>query len=359
MLKKFYSLFLAVAMMFAMGTTALAAEVPSVGTGTEKQDATVSITKELVMTEGVSIPQATFEFTVTPVTEGAPAARIAPITYPAKNTQSVRPGDNGLVTLTQTSPIKFGTFPHAGVYEYKVTEVPNTYTGEGAMAYSADEYLLRVYVVNKNNGTVYIQTITAEKDNAKQAEVVFTNAYTKSASLAITKETQGDLADKTKAFDFTIKFSNAASSTETEFVGHTDGTNGVEVRCPVDQEVKFTLHHGQTLNFDTLPAGTRYVVTEIGIEDGYTPSVKVIENSQATQDKTAANDGDAISSLGDNPAGNLVGEGTNTAAFVNTHHSTPITGIVMDNLPFFLMAGAGVAALVALTVLKNRKYQQR
>lgn len=351
-MRKIHALILSLAMVFAMSTTAFAAEVPTVGTGTETQGATVSITKDLVMAEGIAIPNATFQFEITAVTAGAPTARIASITYPAESTQSVHTTENGLLTATQTAAIEFGTFSHAGVYEYTVKETPDTYTGAGAMAYSADEYLLRVYVANKADGSVYIQTITAEKDGAKQANVLFTNTYTKDASLTITKNTKGTLANKEQNFDFTIRFTNAATSTATEFVGQIDGT---ELRCPVGQEVSFQLHDGQSLTFASLPAGTRYVVTEVGAEDGYTPSVQVIENGQSAQEKTAANEGDSISSLLKNPAGTLVGENTNQVTFVNTYHEIAITGIVMNNLPFILLIGAGVVALTALSVLKRKK----
>lgn len=352
MLKKIHLLFLALAMVLTMSTTAFAAEVPTIGTGTETEEATVSITKDLVMAEGISIPCATFKFEVTPVTADAPASRIAPITYPADGTQSVQTTENGLIKVTQTSSIEFGTFPHAGVFEYKVKETPDTYNGAGTMAYSTDEYLLRVYVANKTDGSVYIQTITAEKNRDKHNQVLFTNTYTKDASLMITKETEGTLANLEQQFDFTIQFTSAATSTATEFVGHIDGT---ELRCPVGQEIKFQLHDGQSLTFDSLPAGTRYIVTEIGAEDGYTPSVKVIENGQAAQEKTAAKDGDSISSLLQNPVGTLVGENTNQVTFVNTYHEIAITGIVMNNLPFILLIGTGVAALAALSVLKRKK----
>lgn len=346
MLKKIHALILALAMVFAMSTTAFAAEVPTIGNGTEAQEATVSITKDFVMAEGIAIPSATFSFEITPKTDGAPAATIAPITYPAEGTQSVHTTENGLLTATQTVAIQFGTFPHAGVYEYTLKETPDTYHGTGTVAYSADEYLLRVYVANKADGSVYIQTITAEKNGAKQAEVLFTNTYTKDASLTITKNTVGTLANKEQDFEFTIKFTNAATSTVTGILGQIDGN---EYRFPVGQEIKFTLHDGQSLVFDSLPAGTRYVVTEIGAEDGYTPSVKVIENGQATQDTTAVKDGDSIS------VSALVGEQENKVTFVNTYQEIAITGIVMNNLPFILLIGAGVVALAALSVLKSKK----
>lgn len=354
MKKQLYALFLAMAMVFAMSITAAATTVPTVGTGTETQEATVSITKDLLLAEGISVPEATFQFEVTALTEDAPAASIAPITYSSQSTPAGTPDDHGIVKVTQTSPMVFEAFPHAGVYEYTVSETAGTYTGEGTMIYSQNVYTLRVYVANQEDGSVYIQTITAEQDGTKQDEVLFTNTYTKTAVLEIAKETQGNLANKLQSFDFTIRINPPANSSQTEFVGHTDGTDGVEVRCPAGQETAFTLHHGQTLLFDTLPAGTRYVVTELGAADGYIPSVSVTENGQMLPEKQGSADEDGITSLPPDATSNLVGEQENSVRFVNNHQDIPITGIVMNNLPFLLLIGAAVAALAVLSVLKRR-----
>ncbi len=354
MKKKLHALFLALAMVLALGSPASAAEVPTIGTGTEPWDACAVVTKELVLAEGISVPCVTFQFELTPVTSDAPEATIAPITYPARDSSDYTQDETGLIRITQSSPIVFAPFTHAGLYEYTLKEIANTYSGEGTMAYSEDVYTLRVYVANKYDGSVYIQTITAEKDFVKQSEIRFTNIFSKPAQLEISKETVGDLANKQHSFDFVIKFNAPATSCETEFIGHTDGPDGVEVRCPVGQEVAFTLYDGQKLNFDDLPAGTRYVVTELAAKDGYIPSVTVTENGQVFQTKYATMDDEAMTSLSPDATDNLVGEEDNKAAFVNIYQDIPITGVDTNELPFFLLIAAAAAAFTLLLVLKRR-----
>lgn len=349
-MKRILSAFLLAAVMaFSMVLPAFAADtnVPTIGTGTETQEATASISKELKMAEGITVPNAAFKFEITSTTEGAPTASIKEITY--SNTDQ-------LGNLKKTSPIVFeGAFPHAGVYEYTVKETADTYQGEGTVTYSTEQYLLRVYVANKEgaDGGVFIQNITAEKEGTKQGEILFTNAYEKNASLSIEKQTTGALADKTKAFDFTIQFTKPETSNATEFVG----TIGDQtVTCKVGEVVKFQLSDGQKLVFKDLPAGTRYVVTEIGVSgDGYTPKVSVVENGTKLQDT----EGDEKSDLTPNSNGNLVGEGENKVTFVNTYHEIPITGVILHNLPFILLIVAAIGAFVLLAVLKARRTSRR
>ena len=72
------ALLLAGTMMLGMSSTAFAADakVPTVGNGTEQKPATVSITKDFEMAEGLSIPTVTAGFTAEKVTSDAPEATI-------------------------------------------------------------------------------------------------------------------------------------------------------------------------------------------------------------------------------------------------------------------------------------------
>ena len=62
--------------MMGMSTTAFAAgeKVLTVGNGTEEAQASVSITKDFEMAEGLGVPNVTFYFTATKVTQDAPDA---------------------------------------------------------------------------------------------------------------------------------------------------------------------------------------------------------------------------------------------------------------------------------------------
>ena len=294
------------------------------------------VTKHFEMAEGIAAPDVTFSFTAVAVTEGAPEATIGTLTYTNTDQGTL---ENGLSTINKTADITFGTFPHAGLYEYTVQETAGT---ENGVTYDTAVYDLNVYVINKENGELEVQSITAEKDGVKQDELSFTNTYRKNSSLTISKTTAGAQADKTKDFNFTIKFEKSA--TEADDVTSYTGKIGTEtVICNVGEETSFQLHDGESLVFENLPAGTHYVVKEEGVKDGYTPSIKVVENGVKTKDETVSEQ-EGIASAEN--ATTLVGEKDNSVAFTNTYADVPVTGILLQNWPFVLLIVLGAVAVV-------------
>ena len=107
--------------------------------------------------------------------------------------------------------------------------------------------------------------------------------------------------------------------------------------------------------FETLPAGTRYVVTEIGKEDKYVPTVNVVENGVATVKDKKGTDADNLAS---SDTTNLVGENENKVTFVNEYtefNDNPLTGVFENNMPFILLIGVGGIALGTLAAVKKRR----
>lgn len=353
--KRVKALVMAGVLVMSMGMTAFAedGDAPDVR----------KVTKNLEMAEGITVPSATFQFKIEKVTSDAPSANIADITY--SSADSLGNLTEGKYTLSKDAEITFGAFPHAGVYEYTVTERPDTYTitdsAKEQVAYDGAKYTVRVYVVNDENGGTKIQSISASKDGeAKEDAIAFTNTYTKKGgsddgdtSLIISKKTEGDYADKTKDFTFEITFEKAATATDTSYTGKIDGT---DVVCEVGKTTEFKLHDGQSLVFDKLPAGTRYVVTEKGAKDDYTAKVSVVENGGVAVVTEATSEEAGVSSAAAG-ATNLVGEKENSVTFTNTYEDVPITGIIFNNLPVVILIAAAVAAFAVLAALKRRSYR--
>ena len=295
-----------------------------------------TVHKHFVMAEGIAAPEVTFYFTAEKVTADAPNATIGPLTYLNTDTAEVK---NGLSSFNKEAEITFETFPHAGLYEYTICETAGT---ENGITYDTASYNLNVYVVNTENGNLEVQNITAEKDGDKQDELSFTNTYRKNSSLTISKSTEGMHADKTKDFKFTIKFERAATESD-EVESYTGKIGDETVDCSVDEETTFKLHDGESLVFECLPAGTRYVVSEVAAEDGYTPSIKVIENGVQTLEKTVSENA-GISSA--EAVSTLVGEKTNEVEFTNTYQDIALTGIALNNLPFIILIILAIGALL-------------
>ena len=353
--RKFGALLLAATMIMGMSTTALAANtVPSVGTGTADSPATVSITKDFEMAEGLSIPTVTFNFKAEKVTQDAPDATIQSISYGESDSKGN--AADGKYTISKNAAISFGDFSHAGEYTYTITETKGNVAG---ITYSEEKYTLRVQVANKQKGGFFVKNITANKgtDGNKVDKILFTNTYRKNASLVIEKNTTGDSADKTKQFDFTITFTKSATEDSLgEFVGTVTrkGNTTEEVTCK-DGTANFTLADGEKLTFANIPAGTKYKVTEKGEKDGYTASVKVTDNGTQGEVINGTDENDLVSSEN----GNYIGEKDNKVEFENKYNEVPITGIILNNLPFILMIGVAVLAFGTLAILKKRRKSER
>lgn len=306
------------------------------------------VTKHLEMAEGLEVPSETFNFTATAVTIDAPTATIGSISYGSTDDKGAL-SDEGKYILDKEAEITFGTFPHAGVYEYTVTEKAE---GAEGITYDSKKYTLRVYVANNDAGNLDIRAITAEADGEKQDSLSFTNTYHKNGSLEITKTTVGDLADKTKDFAFTITFIKSGTESD-EVISYTGKIGNEDVTCKIGEETTFYLHDGESLVFDNLPVGTRYVVTEKGVEDGYVPNVSVIENEVQMDSGNDAKDADALSTA-DSGSSNLVGEKANKVEFTNTYNDVPVTGLILNNLPFLLLVILPALALLLPAMVRFR-----
>lgn len=344
-------LLFALAATMMMGTNSLVMaddQVPTVSTGTEAVQASAQITKKFELAEGITIPTVTFHFDITKITSDAPDATIDQVSYDDKDNKGTL--ENGKYVISKNAQITFGEFTHTGVYEYKVKERQESF---GGVTYADNEYTLRVYVANKTDGGFYIQTITAESEEGKEENILFTNTYKKDASLEITKNVTGDMADKTKDFEFEITF--VKSGTEDSNVTSYTGKIGEDdVTCKIGQATRFKLHDGQSLVFDHIPAGTRYIVTEIEEKDDYTPSVKVVENGTATKDVTGT-DGTNLTSVKDGETNNLIGENENNVVFTNAYKDVPRTGMIINNLPFICTIAVAFAGIVALTFGRRKR----
>ena len=82
--------------------------------------------------------------------------------------------------------------------------------------------------------------------------------------------------------------------------------------------------------------------------------MNVVENGQTTVVNKSAADNQSLVST-DEKESNLVGEGTNTVIYTNTYEDTPVTGVILENLPYILLAGMALLAIVILSVLRSSK----
>ena len=368
----------------ALATTVspvLAEEIPNVNS-----NGTITVTKNFQYAYGVN-----FDDNVTVTINAAPAQfdelsvpqdKVPSLSFGSKNgvqnvnsmtfNSSQNTGadaiTSGTVTLTDSVQIILPVYTHAGEYDYTITEEVSDSTKTNTKAGTVTEYQLRVYVINGTSGPV-INYVTAAKvvpetvetsELEKVENILFENEYKETASLTISKDVSGNLADQTKDFTFKItltapEISNATNHIEKDTDEAVTGTkvNGyigsekIEFEYGVEKTV--LLHHGESLVFSSLPAGTTYTVIEDEESDGYVPSYQVTKGTvQGT--KVDGKDGTDL-----RVTEVLTDEGA-TVAYTNTYsdNNNPITGVIVNNMPYIALLGASGAGLVVLAASKKR-----
>ncbi|WP_302850858.1 DUF7601 domain-containing protein [Streptococcus oralis] len=364
---------------------------------TGETSAKVSINKVLNIAEGITTPEATFTFTFTPKTgtssNGAPYETIDSSNGQITDKNVSYSGTDVLAT-GQTS-IKKETgdifrevnYTHAGEYVYTVAEKQNVgwkvIQKNGSpidfMTYDNRNYEMHVIVKNKTTGGTYISSVYFKQvtpsvnGKVKPSESgttykydLFTNIYRKNAgkitdpnepnpnkpnvskvdpnakSLVIKKVVSGATADKSKDFTFKLTFTKASTETSQSITGKIGETSKTFV---YGQETTITLRHDQSLVFDTIPAGTRYKLVETGSQ-GYTASAAYKENGASKNQAGTVSTNFTQDSI-------LIGEKPNDNTITNSLPDVTPTGLLIDNLPFILMIGLGLAGFVVLS--KKRK----
>ncbi len=414
--RRLTALVFSVVMCMGTAISAFAAGDPIFGT--EDAPAKAAITKNLIMPEGTTTPGATFTFQFSPVSvddrttsddlDTMPAVGPTTIAFPTSDTGSVSTGTKNI--LKQSGDVLSGvSFPHAGVYVYKIEENPSVtgYTPEENETYvfSPAEYTLTVYVKEGENG-LYVAAVASSitvNDSSNQAsdpgdkvdptpqpgdpnitgdysKMIFTNTYSKTAGgvdptdpnnhvLTIGKAVSGDYADKTKYFAFqvtatqpgvvqgSVTYKAYVLNSSNEVVTSEDNASDLQTDGEGYSYIEFTsgatetvnLKHDQKLVFTDLHIGADYVAVEGAVEH-YTASAMVVENGEGPIQYSNTNDNETL-----NIGTKLIGESENSAAFTNKYRTITPTGVIINNLPFVLILILAAGAFTAFVVIKSRK----
>lgn len=329
---------------------------------------TPSVTKSLQVNEGSHVT-ATFAFNGEKKqltdengnkTVGIDDAAFPGITIDSMAFTNATKGANEAKSITLDKP-----FTHAGVYAWEVTETQNTYTGTGEMQYDVTHYTVTATVTNAEGAEAVtgehaaglaVEWKVANKfdgktspDGAdKSADLSFTNKYTEPAdnddkqdngTLKITKKLDGKQADTTKDFSFKVTFTAPevlpANTNADQYLAAVT-VNG-ETGKVVNGVATFTLKGGETATFGNLIAGTKYSVEETEVA-GYEQGWKAVANGNEVTDKS----------------GILIGENANSGEMTNKYKDVTPTGLVINNMPYIVMAGAAVAGVVAYGSAKRK-----
>lgn len=355
----------------------------------------LKITKTLNKVEkGVTTPDADFEFSFTPKTEGAPTIENVKIGYKAEdNTDADDTKDGIQVEKTVGVDLSKIQWEKAGIYEYELQEfIPSDENKIKDMDYG---YLLnfkgRYTKPGQKNTTPYIIKFKVEEVEEKEGKLEvtgitvfnqydkfkgklnydsekglkFKNYYDKKdgntpdGGTNITDDDKKGFAfkkivdsknqaDLDKSFDFDLKVEKAvgSNSKDKEFkyvVVDKDGNVGGEQTVAYGAGFTVSLKHNERVVFTDVILGSKVSVTEKDSK-GLTPS---ISSTFFEEDTTLSNDKTTVGYIGDQEGGNFV-------EFKNKN--VPLTGVLIDNLPYIALVA--VAGLGIFFFVKNRREEE-
>ena len=298
----------AAAMTFGVSAPAFADDA----TATYDDMSTVTITKSYELAGTGISPEETFYVTQTDskVTDGdakeAPKlTSISPLTF-----ERGAAGDANKKTgqFTVTLP----TYTKTGKYEYTLKETVGKTAG---VTYRTKDIKLVVTVIEQN-GLVRVAAVHCEDEGGAKTSSFADNTYS-AGTLNVSKTVAGNLGDKTKEFQFTVKFAAPEGKDWTRDITVTGGASNLTWD---GNTATFTLSDGDNASFANVPAGVTYTVDETDYSgDGYSTTGEVTSPTAMTKDGANVN-------------------------VTNTKTGTVDTGVLLNNAPYIAILGGAVVA---------------
>lgn len=350
-LKKFFAGVLAAAMMLTVGATAAFATntTDSMIVADEHGVANATLTKKLVVAEGIAPQSMTFNFTVgdgQADTAKSVKAGIVGNGFVQPSVTFSKTGDDQYTANTYYQDFTMdlvkllgANFNKVGKYAYTISENDTRIPG-----ITKDNRTLKmiITVVNKtsenldyNTGYGYYVGLF-NQDGSKADD--FTNTYN-AYNLTVEKVVKGNFADLNDPFTFNITLSKDANK-DNNYAGAivtvSDSTNPANnASWAIDGTTRtITLKHKQTATISNLPVGVTYTVTETRT-DGW-----VYDTKGEVETATAIN------------------ADKNEVTITNEHEGTPDMGVVLDNAPYIAMLAIVAIGGVALMLNKRRRDEE-
>lgn len=292
-------------------------------------------------------------------------------------------------STSKRGQITFPNYPEAGKYEYTVTEMqtadPEVSDEHEKMIMSKAEYTMDVYVTNGAAGTEISNIIVNRvKDDAGQPKTgkvdigntvdndfKFTNTYVQEAgtgtdptkpdptynkfgSLNVSKKVvnaNSTTATSDEEFTFTAIFA-FPTGTDADTLGGIKDATGNSVKLGEDRTYTFKLKANDNMKFTGVPVGTTITVKETATKN-YKGSAEVVLNGGTSQTVPASKYYEELTAVNNQK----LGQNQNTVDVTNTYNDVPLTGIIMNNLPYIAMIVIGAAALVVYVQNKRKNLQ--
>ena len=401
-LRKVAGIFVATAMVAAMGVTALATDLPETGV-TGDNDPAAALETTLVIQKDLKVynpsedkvygPGVSYSYTIAAGTaekeitdaDGVKALTKAGVGAPTITSSISYPIDTKVdaaadgASNLKSIEISFAdvTFPGAGVYRYVVTE---TCSNKAACAVVGEEEettirYLDVYVRDPKQGETgyqiygYVLFVNNSDINGSSTgnnldDVVKTQGFVDTTAgsttleadsyytynLEVSKTLVNDAANDTNAFPFTMAFTKPANTGNFNLI--TADTDPLAMDASIEKGLKT----GDSVKYIGIPCGTTVAITEENNVDSKIYYVKTTGADSENLDNfllepQAVTDEVTVTTT----AGEKATE-DKTVAFTNTYVLISPTGVAMAILPFIILLGFGIGFMVISTT--KRKEEQ-
>ena len=293
-------------------------------------------------------------------------------------------------TISKRGQITFPTYPEAGKYEYTVTE---TQTADPIVANSEHEkmlmsqaqYTIDVYVTDGATGTEISnivvnkvkddagQTATGKVDigNTDTNRFNFTNTYVQEAGTGTDPTNPDPIYNQFGSLNVSKKIVNAngtATTPDDEFAftatfAFPKGTdantlggikaNGGDVTLAEGGTYTFHLKANKNMKFTGVPVGTTITVKESAAKN-YKGSAEITINGTKLTSVAETSYNTELTAV----RSQKLGQKQNIVDVTNTYNDVPVTGIIMNTLPYVLMIALCGVALIAFVGFKRRRLQK-
>jgi len=296
-------------------------------------------------------------------------------------------------TISKRGQITFPTYSEAGKYEYTVKETQTAdpivaNSDHEKMIMSQAEYTMDVYVTDGATGTEISNIVVNKvKDDAGQTETgkvdigntdtntfIFTNTYVQEAgtgtnptdpdptynengSLKVSKavvNANGTTTTPDDEFAFTATFA-FPKGTDANTLGGIKA-NGGDVTLAEGGTYTFHLKANKNMKFTGVPVGTTITVKESAAKN-YKGSAEITINGTKLTSVAATSYNTEFTVVNSQNSQKL-GQKQNTVDVTNTYNDVPVTGIIMNTLPYVLMIALCGVALIAFVGFKRRRLQK-
>ena len=327
----------------------------------------------------------TFSFTATQKTGDGLIGTTANVTMPKISFEASETG-----STSKRGQITFPTYPEAGKYEYTVTETqtadPIVANSEHEkMIMSQAEYTMDVYVTDGATGTEISNIIVNKtKDDAGQTATGkvdigntdtnrfnFTNTYVQEAGTGTDPTNPDPIYNQFGSLNVSKKIVNAngtATTPDDEFAftatfAFPKGTdantlggikaNGGDVTLAEGGTYTFHLKANKNMKFTGVPVGTTITVKESAAKN-YKGSAEITINGTKLTSVAETSYNTELTAV----RSQKLGQKQNIVDVTNTYNDVPVTGIIMNTLPYVLMIALCGVALIAFVGFKRRRLQK-